>query len=86
MRASRQDHQYLSRRRTGVKSSGFTGWLEPGTPNWRKPSMGESEGLIPIHSVLEHAGITLWQRRATRFGLLPRARVEEAGPKPLCCR
>ena len=36
----------------------------------------KSEGLILIHSVLENAGITLWQRLASRIGFLTRGRVQ----------
>ncbi len=36
----------------------------------------KGEGLILIHSVLENAGITLWQRLASGIGFLTRRRVE----------
>ncbi len=36
----------------------------------------KGEGLILIHSVLENAGVTLWQRLASRVGFLARARIE----------
>ncbi len=36
----------------------------------------KGEGLILIHSVLENAGVTLWQRLASRTGFLTRARIE----------
>ncbi len=37
----------------------------------------KGEGLILIHSVLENAGITLWQRLANAVGFLTRGRVEQ---------
>lgn len=37
----------------------------------------KGEGLILIHSVLENAGITLWQRLANRIGFLTRGKVEK---------
>jgi ribose transport system ATP-binding protein len=36
----------------------------------------KGEGLILIHSVLENAGITLWQRLANAMGFLTRRKVE----------
>jgi ribose transport system ATP-binding protein len=36
----------------------------------------KGEGLILIHSVLENAGITLWQRLANTMGFLTRRKVE----------
>ena len=36
----------------------------------------KGEGLILIHSVLENAGVTLWQRLANRAGFLTRGRVQ----------
>jgi ribose transport system ATP-binding protein len=38
----------------------------------------KGEGLILIHSVLENAGVTVWQRLATRLGFLRRGRIEAA--------
>ena len=41
----------------------------------------KGEGLILLHSVLDNAGITIWQRLASRFGLLHDATVaREVGP------
>ena len=37
----------------------------------------KGEGLILIHSVLENAGITLWQRLANAIGFLTRGKVEQ---------
>ena len=38
----------------------------------------KGEGLILLHSVLENAGVTVWQRLASRLGFLPRKRIVEA--------
>lgn len=37
----------------------------------------KGEGLILIHSVLENAGVTLWQRLASRIGFLRRGTIEQ---------
>ena len=37
----------------------------------------KGEGLILIHSVLENAGVTLWQRLASKVGFLTRGRIEQ---------
>lgn len=37
----------------------------------------KGEGLILIHSVLENAGVTLWQRLANSFGFLTRGKIEK---------
>tara|TARA_B110000114_G_scaffold182676_1_gene222459 strand:- start:191 stop:1756 length:1566 start_codon:yes stop_codon:yes gene_type:complete len=36
----------------------------------------KSEGLIQIHSILENAGTTLWQKLANKIGFLTRGQVE----------
>lgn len=38
----------------------------------------KNEGLILSHSVLQNAGITVWQKLVTRFGFLARPSVERA--------